>query len=335
MKQICVLVAAIVFSFNTFSQTVYKDRRDGEIYFKFHNNYKLSLTNDEAGNVPLNQFEFLNTLFKKYEVTNVQRSFYFAKEIELKQTIRIYFKKADVVDAFIKELAALPYAEYAEHVPLLRHTYTPNDLPASNFNSGKWHLHKISAPAAWDISKGSTSIKVAIVDDAVQTTHPDLAANMLAGRDVALGTNDPNPPTTAYSHGTHVAGCASAVSNNGVGYASIGFSVKILPVKSTNSASGISHGYEGVTWASNNGANVINMSWGSEYGGNTGNNVMNAAFNSGKTLVAAAGNDGVTTTFYPAGYTNVIAVAATTSNLQRNFNGFAYYSRFVWLGAFS
>jgi serine protease len=331
MKQVCIVAGIVMLFHYSFSQTVYKDRRDGEIYFKFQNNYRLNVANDEAGNVPLNQFEVLNSLFKKYDVTNVQRSFYFAKEIELKQTIRIYFKQADAVDAFIKDLAALPFAEYAEHVPLLRHTFTPNDLPASNFNNGRWHLHKINATAAWDISTGSTNIKVAIVDDAVQTTHPDLAANMLAGRDVALGTNDPNPPTTAYSHGTHVAGCASAVSNNGVGYASIGFSVKIIPVKATNSAAGVSHGYEGVTWASNNGANVINMSWGSEYGGNTGNNVMNAAFNSGKTLVAAAGNDGVTTTFYPAGYTNVIAVASTSSNDAKS--SFSNYGTWVTVSA--
>ena len=332
MKQICIVVAAIVFSLNTFSQTVYKDRRDGEIYFKFNNNYKLSVTHDEVGNVPLEQFEFMNDLFKKYEVTRVRQSFYFAKEKELKQTIRIYFNKIDEVDAFIRDLSKLPDVEYAEHVPLLKHALTPTDLGTNSFNNGRWHLYKISAQQAWDISTGSTNIKVAIVDDAVQTTHPDLAANMLAGRDVALGTNDPNPPTTAYSHGTHVAGCASAVTNNGTtGIASIGFNTKIIPIKATSSASSVTDGYEGVTWASNNGANVINMSWGSEFGGTTGNNIMNAAFNAGKTLVAAAGNDGTSTTFYPAGYTNVIAVASTTSNDAKS--SFSNYGSWVDISA--
>lgn len=332
MKQICVIVAAIVFSLHTFSQTVYKDRRDGEIYFKFDNNYKLSVTHDEVGNVPLKQFEFMNDLFKKYEVTRVRQSFYFAKEKELKQTIRLYFNKIEEVDAFISDLSKQPNVEYAEHVPLLKHALTPTDLGTNSFNNGRWHLYKISAQQAWDISTGSINIKVAIVDDAVQTDHPDLAANMLAGRDVALGTNNPNPPTTAYSHGTHVAGCASAVTNNGTtGIASIGFNTKIIPVKSTSSPSSVTDGYEGVTWAANNGANVINMSWGSEFGGTTGNNIMNAAFNSGKTLVAAAGNDGTSTTFYPAGYTNVIAVASTTSNDAKS--SFSNYGSWVDISA--
>jgi serine protease len=308
------------------AQNIYKDRRDGEIYLKFKDNYKLRFDIDNAGYFPVEQLGDLSELAARYKVTQVQQSFYFAKETNLKQTIRLYFDKAKEVDAFINELKQLPFVEYAEHVPYFRIELTPNDMGTNSFNNGTWHLYKINAQQAWDISTGNTNIKVAIVDDAVQTNHPDLAANMLAGRDVALGNNNPNPPTTAYSHGTHVAGISSAVSNNGTGVASIGYSVKIIPIKATNASTSISHGYEGVTWAANNGADIINMSWGGTFGGQTGNNVINNAFNAGKTLVAAAGNDNEETTFFPAGYTNVIAVASSTNtDAKSSFSNFGAY----------
>ncbi len=331
MQKLYALLSCVVLALFLNAQNVYTDRRDGEIYLKLKNDFKLNIAHDDAGYFSPEQLEFLQPFTVKFGVNSVQRSFYFAKEVELKQTLRIYFQQAKDIDRFIEELQQLPFVDYAEHVPLLKHGYTPNDLGTNSFNNGRWHLYRISAREAWDISRGNTNIKVAIVDDAVQTDHPDLAANMLPGRDVASGTNNPNPPSTSFSHGTHVAGCASAVTDNNVGVASIGFSVKIIPVKASNSATSISHGYEGITWASNNGANVINMSWGSTFGGNTGANVVNAAFNSGKTLVAAAGNSNNTTTFFPAGYTNVIAVASTTNTDAKS--SFSNYGNWITVSA--
>lgn len=325
MKQLLTLVFALTFCIGN-AQNIYKDRRDGEVYVKFKNFYLAKFQTDEAGYFPVQQLAMLGELPVKYDVYKAQSSFYFAKELDLRQTIRLYFNAAEQVDAFIAELERLPFIEYAEHVPYFKLSLTPNDMGTNSFNNGTWHLYRINAQQAWDISTGNPNVKVAIVDDAVQTNHTDLAANMLAGRDVALGTNDPNPPTTSYSHGTHVAGISAAVSNNGTGVASIGYSIKIIPVKATNSATTISHGYEGVTWASNNGANVINMSWGGTFGGQTGNNVINAAFNNGIVLVAAAGNDNQETTYYPAGYTNVIAVASSSNtDAKSSFSNYGAY----------
>ncbi|MDD3876925.1 MAG: PKD domain-containing protein [Bacteroidales bacterium] len=317
MKYLHLLLVSFVllYSVNLQSQTVSPYYLDGEIYVKFKNEHPLNVPTDRFGEINFRSIEFLSDLSEQFEITRVYKSFYFSKDYNLLQTVRIEFGKAEHVMDLIREIQSLPSIEYAEPVPYLQNCLTPNDMGTNNVSNGTWHLYKINAQQAWDISTGSTNVKVAVVDNAVQTNHPDLAANMLAGWDVADNDNDPNPPATTWDHGTHVAGIASAATNNGVGVASIGYTVKIIPVKSTNSNTNISHGYEGVTWAANNGADVINMSWGGEGSSTTALNVINAAYNLGCVLIAAAGNSGDdgNPVFYPAAYANCIAVANTTS----------------------
>jgi len=317
MKKIITLIFAIlttsVLILN--AQTINPHGIDGEIYVKFKESYPLNFDINKNGDLKISDIPVFNKLADTYKITRIYKSFYFSKDIVLLQTVRVEFDKKDKVNEFIRDLESSNVIEYAEPVPYLTKCLTPNDLGTYNVSGGRWALFKINAQQAWDISTGSTNIKVGIVDDAVQTTHPDLSANMLAGWDVADNDNDPNPPTTAYSHGTHVAGISAASTNNGVGVASIGYNIKILPVKSTNSSTSISHGYEGITWAANNGANVINMSWGGEGSYQTALNVINSAYNLGCVLIAAAGNSGDdgNPVFYPAAYSNCIAVANTTS----------------------
>src|SRR5574343_601748 len=114
----------------------------------------------------------------------------------------------------------------------------------------------MNAAGAWNYFSTGSTVKIAIVDDAVERTHPDLSPNLwvnpgeiasngidddgngyiddINGYDVGSNDNNPNPPTTSYDHGTHVAGISSARSNNSTGVASIGFSCKLMCVKSTN-----------------------------------------------------------------------------------------------------
>lgn len=313
------------------SQTIYADRTDGQVFIQFDSSKKINISHDEAGYVDVKSLPIPEHVIEDFGIEKIRRSFYYSKDAGLFNTFRIYFNQIERVDEFIEFLQRVQDVNYAEHVPLIRKDFTPNDMGANNFNNGTWHLHRINAQAAWDISQGSPNISLAIVDDAVQTTHPDLAANMLPGRDVSLGNNNPNPPNNTFSHGTHVAGISGAVTNNGTGVASIGFNIKIIPVKSTNDAEFITDGYEGITWAAANGADVINMSWGGTFGGQTGANVVNAAFNQGITLVAAAGNDNVETAFFPAGYSNVISVASSTSNDAKS--GFSNYGNWITITA--
>ncbi len=332
MKRLFLLIAFLgIIQLNAKAQNFSANYFDGQIYFKIKNEAELpaKYSSDKA---EISDFEFLGNVAEQFEITKLRSSFYFAKDENIRRVFRVYFNKVEEVEEFINYLKAQTQIEYAEKVPLHKVTLTPNDLgPNNTGSSGQWSLYKIRAQQAWDISTGSSSIKVAIVDDAVQTTHPDLNDVCLAGRDVADNDNDPNPPNNAYDHGTHVAGIVGAETNNGTGVASIGFGISLIPIKSTNDPDFITDGYEGVVWAIDNNADVINMSWGGSGGSQTGQNIMNSGNNAGVVLVAAAGNDDVSTTFYPAGFNNVISVASTSSTDAKS--SFSNYGTWIDISA--
>jgi len=93
----------------------------------------------------------------------------------------------------------------------------------------------------------------------------------------------------------------------------------------------IYNGYEGIIWAADNGADVINMSWGSYGHSQAGQNIINHAVSQGAVLVAAAGNDNITSTLYPAGYNNVISVAATDINDNKYSNAYGGSNYGPWI----
>ena len=275
------------------------------------------------------------------------------KEEKIKNVYRLEVADFNKVDLIISQLNKISDIEYAEKVPLFKKTLTPND-PSYN-SSNAWGLYQIQASTAWDVSVGNSNIIVAIVDDAVEITHSDLSPSIwtnpgeipnngidddnngyiddVNGFDVADDDNDPNPdsPISSYDHGTHVAGIAGAATNNNTGIASIGFGVSLLPVKATNSATAVTHGYDGVIYAVNAGAHVINMSWGGSNSSTTGQNIVDWAYNQNIVLVGAAGNDDVSTQHYPAAYTNVIAVASTTVGDAKS--GFSNYGSWIDISA--
>lgn len=270
-------------------------------------------------------------LAERYQIQSVTKPFYFARTNDIREVYQFIFSSPDSELAFARELEQLPVVNYAERVPIMRPTYTPDDLGPQGGNGNQWGLWRINAQEAWDISTGNTEVKVAIVDDAVLTTHPDLIPNLVPGYDVADDDNDPMPNEVAMSHGTHVAGIVSAATDNGIGVASIGFNVKIIPVKSSNSPQFISDAYAGVVWAADNDADVINMSWGGSGFSQTGQNIINYAYNAGCVNVAASGNDNVSTIFYPAGYNNVLSVSSTASNDAKS--GFSNFGTWVDVSA--
>jgi len=329
---ICLFVGS---SLNSFSQTVNSNYVDGAIYLKLNDTTNATLDLAAAS------FPALSNLFAVHSVTQVEQPF---KNINigLSQTYRLLFSQITTVNAFINGLQQITYIDYAEGVPLFYTSQVPNDLQAN-----QWYLSKINAPQAWDLSVGNNAVKIAIVDNAVSTVHEDLTASIAInsgeipnngldddfngytddykGYDVANGDSDVNPPSSAgtnspWVHGTHCAGIASASTNNGIGMAGIGYNCSIIPVKCTpNSSAGntLSAAYEGVAYAMNAGANVISMSFGSSGSSLTGQNIINAAYAQGITLLAAAGNDNSTAQFYPAAYPQVISVGATDVSDQK------------------
>jgi len=307
-------------SFSLVAQTVNKYNQDGKVYFKFKDNVSISLTS-KNGIVDWTKSELVSGLAEKFAVTGLKQPFGKAKDLKLKRTYMLEFSDFTDVDKVIAALKNDADVEYAEPVPLFYIDYTPND-PYYNFTgsglftvNANWHLDKITADSAWDITKGSPNIKVAVLDNAIWTEHPDLVNKIAAKIDLADNDSITTPASSTdvnYSHGTHTCGLVAAESDNNIGVASIGYNVRLMAVKIGRDSDGaLIAGYEGIVWAADNGANVISMSWGSATGGITGQNIVNYAYNKGIVIVAAAGNDGTTAILYPAAYDNVIAVAST------------------------
>jgi subtilisin family serine protease len=171
-------------------------------------------------------------------------------------------------------------------------------------------------PAAWDVTQGSSRVVVAVVDTGVDGSHPDLQGAVLPGYDFANGDSN---PMDDYGHGTAVAGVIAARAGNRIGGAGICWRCLILPVKVLD-ASGSGDDMliaAGIVWATDHGARVINLSLGGP--GTTTELTSAIAYATGKgaIVVAAAGNSGTTTQFYPAADSRAISVAATTVSDQR------------------
>jgi thermitase len=161
--------------------------------------------------------------------------------------------------AFQNVLRQRPEVEFAE-LDRIRSLNQSQIIPNDPYYSGEWHLAKINAPSAWPVTTGSTGIIIAIADTGVDSTHPDLAAKIVAG----WNANDNNSDTRdVYGHGTTVAGTAAAASNNGIGVASVAWNCWIMPIRVSlsNGTAYDSTIASGITWAADRGARVVNVSY--------------------------------------------------------------------------
>jgi subtilisin family serine protease/PKD repeat protein len=334
MKNIYTLALSIFIFLNAKAQNVYQWYQDGEVIFQLDTETKYRIPS-KSFDVNLEEVAFLQDKISDYGITNISRILYYHPDAKLNHTYQISFTKSNLVDALIQDVAKYSFIEYAEKKELHVKFLTPNDLGGdAQTGTGMWHLYQMDAIQAWDLSTGSANVVVAVTDDAIRTTHPDLAGKFVAGNDASdQNSTDPNPcGGNDGNHGTHVAGTVGANTNNNTGIASIGFNISIMPVKIGRCSDGsLTAGYEGLAWAANNGADVINMSWGGGGTSNFGQNTCNAAFNQGSILVAAAGNDGNTSLLYPAAYNNVIAVASTTTDDSRS--SFSQFGTWISISA--
>jgi subtilisin family serine protease len=196
---------------------------------------------------------------------------------------------------------------------------TPND-PLFQY---QWHLNKISAPLAWDISKSSSSVKVAVIDSGFALDHQDLTNKFDKANAYDFINNDSVPmagDSGAYVyHGTMVAGLVGASTDNGTGVASVGWNASVLPIQALNDA-GEGNTFtiaSAINYAVSKGVKVINLSLGSFSADPIMEAAINSATSSGVVVVAASGNSGCDCIIYPANYPNVIAVGATDSNDNR------------------
>lgn len=256
------------------------------------------------------------------------------------------------LEAAARELAADPHVEYAYPNYRVEAYYTPNDPYLSTAGSwgqsfdDLWGLDTMDAETAWDTSRGD-GIVVAVVDTGVDTAHSDLSVNIwtnpnetqngvdddengyiddLVGWDMYNSDNDPMDDN---GHGTHVAGTIAAEDNNSIGIVGVAPDAQIMVVKGlSGSGSGSSYRLsKGILYAAENGADVINNSWGCSSACPTNTLVEEAVQTAralGSTVVFAAGNNADDIENYsPQNTPHVITVGAVDpSNEIASFSNY-------------
>lgn len=173
----------------------------------------------------------------------------------------------------------------------------------------------VKATEAWSLVTGGRSIVVAVLDAGV-SNHPDLAGRILPGWNVPQGNDDTSD--ICASHGSHVSGILGAAGDNGTAIAGLCWDVRIMPVVIVNPCTGLeSWVADGITWAVDHGAEIINMSLQYNVGSDYLHDAVLYAAAAGVPMIAAAGNSNATPPAFPARWPETIAVAATNNQDMR------------------
>jgi gliding motility-associated-like protein len=268
----------------------------------------------------------------------------------LDRIYEIKFSGTAGIEEIVNELLKNNQVEYAEPSYIYHSDYIPND---PSFSANQDYLNQVKAPQAWDLIRNASNVIIGIIDSGSDLTHPDLAPNIyinaadpvdgidndgdgytdnnkgwdLIGLSGAnpKGDNDPSVKSDSTAHGVHVSGLASAVSNNSLGIASIASNAKLLIVKvgADDNGSTVYLGYEGIKYAADHGAKIINCSWGGYTVSSMGQDIVNYALSKDCLIIAAAGNDNSALNFYPASYPGVISVASVSNNdIKSSFSNY-------------
>jgi flagellar hook assembly protein FlgD len=211
--------------------------------------------------------------------------------------------KGTNLESLATKLLKLNQVEFVEPNYILEDTFTPKEPRYEK----QWYLKKIQMPKAWETTKGSSKITVAVVDSGVQIDHPELAGKIVSPYNAVTGKTDFTPD----EHGTHVAGIIAA-SINKKGIAGIAPNVKIMPVNVFSGS--IASAYDvasGIYYAVDHEANIINLSLGSFYYSNLLDDAVQYAASKGVIIIAAAGNSNTYQETYPAALDSVLGISAT------------------------
>jgi flagellar hook assembly protein FlgD len=209
----------------------------------------------------------------------------------------------------------------------LNYVYNSTYIPKDPNYKDQWYLPKINAPYAWNQTRGSGQITVAVVDSGVDIQHADLKGKIVRPYNAVTDGTSFSPA----DHGTHVAGIIAATMNR-TGIAGIAPQVRLMPVNVfSGDGAYTSDVIKGIIYAVDHGADVINLSLGG-YGYDPGlHYAVNYAYNHGVVVVAAAGNDDTDSDVYPAAYEEVIAVSAVDKD--DNITFFSNYGNYIDLSA--
>jgi len=210
------------------------------------------------------------------------------------------------VNAVVKSLRQSGYFKSVERDAIATIAEIPNDPQFAS----EWGLLKINAPAAWNTTTGSAAVTVAIVDSGIDPNHPDLRNQLVTGYDFV---NDDADPSDDHGHGTRMAGVVAADGYNGIGIIGVAPDCKLMPVKvlGADGNGAYSTIANGITYAANHGARIINLSLGGTASSPLLESAVDYAAAHGAIVIASAGNYGTGDPVYPAAYANAIAVGAT------------------------
>lgn len=283
----------------------------------------------------------------------------FRTSSELDNIHFLHFSKSINHESVISIAKEFSDVEYVEPVYIREMSYVPSDPSKGQ----QWYLNKIDAYNAWDVERDASDVVIAIVDSGVELSHADLSENIYVNSleipnngvddegdgyvdnyygwdfvgssiDAIIQAGDPvdwadwedsNPNTSGSDHGTHVAGIASGVFNNGTGIAGLGAGAKLMVLKCGEDGGGsyptsILRGYDAIVYAAEHGADIINCSWGGGGYSQFEQDVINYATELGSLVIAAAGNGRSSDYQYPGSYNNVLSVGNTTNEDRRNIS---------------
>lgn len=300
-----------------------KPKVSGEIIVKYKSNsiQAISLNGFDASNKAVSKekvFDNVNSYdIKSKYAERSQRVSGPDKEIpDLSNIYRLKFNSDQDIKTMLLNYNNQPNVEYATYNYIYRTEIIPND---PQYPTPQWWADKINLPNAWDVTTGSETNTIAILDTGIRGTHEDLTSKVLAGYDfinnqaIAGGANSDDE-----GHGTAVAGAAAAIGNNAKGMAGTAWNTKLMPVKVMNSSGeGSSTSIaRGIYYAINNGADIINLSLGMTLIEDPFfSDLLRRAHNFGIIVVAAAGNEAVDANVSdPANIPYVITVGATDIN---------------------
>jgi hypothetical protein len=283
--------------------------------------------------------DFPEEIQQAYGFASLEKLFSYPDE-RLQHIYLLHFSAPAGQLALCERLQQLPKLARAEPIPYVISHYQPNDFDSTELA----HLVRVRAPEAWDLERGDSHVVIAVMDDAFLISHQELAPQLWhnpgeipgdgldndgngyqddwQGYDVADDDPDPSPPNRAFRHGSHVAGCAVAATDNGIGVASLGFGCSLLPVKlATDNGPAntypFDHVLKGLDYLLNVEADIVNMSFGTSQYSLIGQLLIDIGHEKGMIFVASAGNGpsyavpNDTLWEYPAAYDHVISVSAT------------------------
>ena len=243
-------------------------------------------------------------------------------------------------ESTLKKLQALaadknnPHIESVERDWIAKPSVTSLDPNDPYYKTIQWHHSSIDTPGAWAINTGSNNIIIAIVDTGIDLSHPDLSSKILPGYNFFANNNN---PIDENGHGTAVSGTAAALTNNGIGVAGVSWNSKILPVRISDPTGSATYSAmaQGIIYAADNGARVINISFGGASSSTTLQDAINYAWSKNAVIVAAAGNDSGNgyrgPVSFPAACDHVLGISAI--QLGDTLASFSNYGKEIDLAA--